>query len=147
MCSRACSGCSTSGVGLSIIDHYGGGSTDCGCSSSNAGPGSVTTCLRTVLASNYNSSLCTPTVQCPLGNTRPMKRRHRLDYAPAYKATNWWKSGNHGVAQCIDGPIEGSQEETIADNTLNRREVISRPVPARDILRRVEALLAALPSD
>lgn len=76
-----------------------------------------------------------------------MKRRHRLDYAPAYKATNWWKSGNQCAAQCIDDAVEADQEETIVDNTLNRLEIISRPVPAKDILRRVEALLAALPSD
>ena len=145
MCSRACSGCSTSGVGPSLLSHYGGGSTDCGCGVSAAGPGTITTCLRTVLASNYNSSLCECSVQCPLGSSRPMKRRHRLDYAPAYVATNWWKSGNHGVAQCIDGPIEASEEETIVDNIQNRKEVITRPVPTKDILRRVEALLAALP--
>ncbi len=145
MCSRACSGCSTSGIGPSIIDHFTGGSTNCGCSGNGAGPGSVQTCLRTVLASTYNSSLCECSLQCPLGNTRPTKRRHRLDYAPSYRAQNWWKSGNHGVAECIDGPVEESQERTIVENIENRREVITRPVPAGDVLRRVEALLASLP--
>jgi len=145
MCSRGCSGCAGSGMGPSILDHYGGGSTTCGCSSGPGGPGTTSLCLRRIFASNYNSSLCEASLECPLGNTSRPKRRHRLDNAPLYRARNWWKSGNQCVAECIDGPVDESQEKTTIDNTENRREVITRPVPSNDVLARVEALLAALP--
>jgi hypothetical protein len=71
-----------------------------------------------------------------------------LNYAPAYKATNWWKSGSsQGTAECIETLAEELQEETIVDNTLNRVEVITRPLPAGDLLARVDALLASLPDE
>lgn len=148
MCSRACSSCATSGIGPSIIDHHVGGSTTCGCSGGGAGPGSVTGCLRTLLASTYNSSLCECSVECPLGTSRPSKRIHRLAYAPRYRGVNWWKSGaNQGEAECIATVAEERDEKKIVDNIENRREVIHRQLPAGDILRRVEALLASLPNE
>ena len=137
MCSRGCSSCGNSGTGLSLFAHYGGGSSECGCAES--------VCFRRILASNYNSSSCEPSLQC-IGSSRSTKRRHRLDYAPRFRAKNWWKSGNQCEVECI-GVAESAQEDQVVDNIDFREDVLVRAAPATDVLARVEALLAALPSD
>lgn len=104
-------------------------------------PGSAPTCLPTIYASNYNSSLCQPTLICT-GSTAVRKKPHRNINAPVYIATNWWKSGDsQGTARCIN------------DDELTNVENISRGIDdglalsdtkTNEILSKLENILSSL---
>lgn len=127
--------CSTPTAGNGSIPYiFTGGSVP-------SAPGNTPTCLPTVFASNYNSSLCQPSVTC-LGLSGTRKRRHKNRYAPVYIATNWWKSGDsQGTARCIDDD-DTFYVETISKN-INNGPLLPT-TKTSDIISRLESILSSL---
>ena len=129
MCSNA-----TAGIGSTPFIFVGG---------VPGGSGNTNTCFRTVFASSYNSSLCQPSVRCIGSTLGPRKRKHKSNFAPAFIATNWWKSGdNQGTARCIDSVTEDQNVESMV-TSINNGPVLPN-ARTNEILSKLEGLIASL---